>query len=83
MKTNAFGLSFWGGDTTHNNYEDVHTRVGTLHIKNIFKCSDWDGDTAHENVLKCSYWGGNTAQFLKKEFDVVGLVGGGGYSILL
>ena len=40
MKINAFRLSFWGGDTAHNNCEDVHTRVGTLHIKNVYKCSD-------------------------------------------
>ena len=46
MKINAFRLSFWGGDTAHYNCEDVHPRVGTPHIKNIFKYSDLGGDTA-------------------------------------
>ena len=41
MKINAFRLLFWGGDTAHNNCEDVHPMVASLYINNIFKCSDF------------------------------------------
>ena len=63
------------GHRTLKTYSNILTwvgklqRVGTPHIKNNLKCSDWGGDTAHENVFKCSYRGGDTAQFQELTYN--------------